>query len=80
MWVQNYDPFGSWPLSTAAAALPVVVLLGLLASGKANAWQSALAGLTTATLSAVFIFDMPIRFAALRPATAWSSPRFGSSG
>ena len=65
MWVQNYDPFVSWPLSTFAAALPVVVLLGLLASGKANAWQSALAGLATATLAAVFVFGMPIRFAAL---------------
>lgn len=68
MWVQNYDPFGSWPLSTLAAALPVVILLGLLASGKANAWQSALAGLTTAALAAVFIFGMPIRLAALSAA------------
>ena len=29
-WLQNYDPLGSPALSTALAALPVVLLLGLL--------------------------------------------------
>jgi len=59
VWTQNYDPLGSWPLSTAVAALPVVVLLTLLASGRAGAWASALAGLVTAALAAVGIFGMP---------------------
>jgi lactate permease len=45
--------------STLVAALPVVVLLGLLASGKANAWQSALAGLLTALTAAIGVFRMP---------------------
>src|SRR5262249_35337686 len=55
-WTQSYDPLGSWPLSTLVAAVPVVVLLGLLASGKANAWQSSLAGLVAAVAVAVGVF------------------------
>src|SRR5262249_13024057 len=47
-WTQVYDPLQNWPLSTLMAALPVLVLLGLLASGKVGAWQSALCGLLTA--------------------------------
>jgi lactate permease len=58
-WVQNYDPLGAWWLSTLAAALPVVVLLGLLASGRASAWQAALAGLGAALAMAVGVFRMP---------------------
>ncbi len=60
MWTQNYDPAGNWLLSTALAALPVVVLLGLLASGRASAAKAALAGLLTASLVAWAIFGMPV--------------------
>ena len=60
MWTQNYDPIGSWPVSTLAAALPVLILLGLLASGKASAWGAALAGLLTAAAVAVGVFGMPV--------------------
>jgi lactate permease len=70
LWTQNYDPLASWPASTAVAALPVLVLLGLLASGKANAWQAALAGLVTATAAAVGVFGMPIDL-------AWRSACYG---
>jgi len=59
VWTQNYDPLGSWPLSTLVAAVPVLVLLGLLASGRASAWQAALAGLVTAMGAAVGVFGMP---------------------
>ena len=55
-WYQNYDPCGSPWLSTLFAALPVVVLLGLLASGRVTAHMAALAGLVTALLVATFIF------------------------
>jgi lactate permease len=55
-WTQNYDPFGSPLLSTLAAALPVVLLLGLLASGRVSAPLAALAGLAAAVLVAVFPF------------------------
>ncbi len=41
------------------AALPVLVLLGLLASGTARAWQAALLGLLTACAVAVGGFGMP---------------------
>src|SRR5258707_330175 len=33
-WTQVYDPLGHWWLSTLVAALPIVVLLGLLAGFK----------------------------------------------
>ena len=63
VWTQNYDPLGSWPLSTLVAAIPVLVLLGLLASGRASAWQAAAAGLVAATAAAVGAFGMPPGFA-----------------
>src|SRR5690606_10700729 len=59
VWTQDYDPFGSWPLSTLAASVPVLVLLGLLGSGRASAWQAALAGLVAAMVMAVAAFGMP---------------------
>lgn len=63
IWVQQYDPTGSWLLSTAIASLPLVVLLGLLITGKANAWQSAWAGLLTAFVVATTVFHMPVELA-----------------
>ena len=51
--------FGYWPGSTFVAALPVLVLLGLLLSERVNAWQAALAGLMTAGVVAVAAFGMP---------------------
>ncbi len=56
VWTQNYDPFGSPVLSTIVAASPVVLLLGLLASGRVSAHRAALAGLITAALAAIFVF------------------------
>jgi lactate permease len=55
-WTQNYDPFSSAWLSPLAAALPVVLLLALLASGRISAPVAALAGLTAAVLVAIFAF------------------------
>jgi lactate permease len=55
-WTQNYDPLGSPLLSTLLAALPVVLLLGMLASGRIPAHLAALAGLLAALLVAVFVF------------------------
>ncbi len=63
VWVQQYDPFGSWPVSTLLASLPVLVLLGTLASGRVNAWQAALLGLATALGCAVLGFGMPFSLA-----------------
>ena len=57
-WVQVYDPLGSVFLSTLLAGLPILVLLGLLASGV-SAPRAALAGLITAFCSATWGFGMP---------------------
>ena len=59
MWNQVYDPFGSPVLSTLAAALPVVSLLVLIASGKVKAHLAAVIALAVAILVAIFLFTMP---------------------
>jgi lactate permease len=58
-WRQVYDPFGNTTLSTIAAAIPVVILLGLIASGKVKAHIAALIALVAALAVAVFLFRMP---------------------
>lgn len=64
-WTQVYTPIvGSVALSALAAALPVVVLLGLLAFGRAKAHWAALAGLGASLAVAVLIFGMPPELAA----------------
>jgi lactate permease len=63
VWIQNYDPMGNWLLSTLLAAVPVLLLLGLLASGKASAWGAALAGLGSAMAMAIGPFTMPANLA-----------------
>jgi lactate permease len=62
-WNQNYDPLGHWWLSTLLAALPILVLLGLLAGLKVRAHLCAVAGAATAILCAIFVFGMPASLA-----------------
>jgi lactate permease len=62
-WNQIYDPLGHWWLSTLVAALPVVVLLGLLAGFKVRAHLCAIAGAATAILCAILVFHMPTQMA-----------------
>ena len=38
IWSQNYDPFGSAVIATCVAALPIVVLLGLLVTADLFDW------------------------------------------
>jgi lactate permease len=59
MWQQVYDPFGNAVLSTIAAAIPVVSLLVLIASGKVKAHIAAVLALVVAILVSVFLFTMP---------------------
>jgi lactate permease len=59
MWNQVYNPFNNTALSTIAAALPVVVLLVLIASNKVKAHIAAVIALIVANLIAIFIFTMP---------------------
>jgi lactate permease len=58
-WNQNYDPMGHWWLSTLVAALPILVLLGLLAGLKVRAHLCAIAGAATAIICAILVFKMP---------------------
>lgn len=62
-WTQLYDPLGHWWLSTLIAALPIVILLGLLAGLKIRPHWCAIAGATAAILCAIFIFGMPAKLA-----------------
>ncbi len=59
MWNQVYNPFNSTVLSTIAAAVPVVTLLVLIASGKVKAHIAAIVALIAANLIAIFVFTMP---------------------
>jgi lactate permease len=66
-WTQVYTPLGSLLLSALVAALPIVVLLGLLGVFHVKAHIAALAGLASALLIAIFVYGMP-------PGN-WASPR-----
>ena len=63
-WVQIYDPLGNAWLSTLAAALPILLLLGTLAVLEWRAHWAALAGLASALLISVVIYGMPVPTAA----------------
>jgi lactate permease len=59
MWNQIYNPLGNAALSTVAAAIPVVTLLMLIASGKVKAHIAAIIAVILTNLIAIFIFTMP---------------------
>ena len=58
-WTQVYDPMGHWWLSTLIAALPIIVLLGLLGGLRVRPHLCAIAGASTAILVAILVFKMP---------------------
>jgi len=62
-WPQNYNPLGSAFLSTLVAAIPVVVLLGCIASGKIKAHVAALIALAVAFGIATGVVGMPVQTA-----------------
>src|ERR1700685_4460609 len=64
-WTQIYDPFGHWWLSTLVAALPIIVLFGLLAGLKVKPHWCAIAGASTAVAVAIIFFTMPPLLAAV---------------
>jgi lactate permease len=59
MWNQIYNPLDNTALSTIAAAVPVVTLLVLIASGKVKAHIAAIIAVILTNLIAIFIFTMP---------------------
>src|SRR6266566_1121142 len=64
-WTQVYDPLHSWILSTLVAALPILVLFGLLAGLRVQPHWCAIAGAGTAVLVAVGVFGMPLPLAGM---------------
>ena len=67
-WAQGYDPTHHWWLSTAWAALPLLVLLTTIVGFKLKAHRAALLALATAFAIAVFVFHMPVILASLAAA------------
>ncbi|WFU73673.1 MULTISPECIES: L-lactate permease [unclassified Bradyrhizobium] len=59
MWNQIYDPLHSPVLSTIAAAVPVVTLLVLIASGRVQAHIAAVIAVIVTNLITIFVFTMP---------------------
>src|SRR5438552_15824019 len=59
MWQQVYDPFGNSLLSTIAAAIPIVTLLVLIATGAVRTHLAALIALAVAIVIATLLFTMP---------------------
>ena len=57
-WQQSYDPLHG-PLSTLAAALPIAILLGLLALRRVPAYAAALTGLAASLAVAIGVIGMP---------------------
>jgi lactate permease len=60
MWNQIYNPLGNTTLSTIAAAIPVVTLLVLIASGKVKAHIAAVIALIVANIITIVVYTMPI--------------------
>jgi lactate permease len=86
IWTQNYapippnalDPHGVW-MNPLVAALPVVVLLGLLASGRVPAVVAALAGLACAIAAAIFVFTPP-EASGTAGTAEWAKTVFAAAG
>ena len=64
-WTQVYDPFGHWWLSTLVAAIPILVLLTLLAGFRVRPHLCAMAGAAAAVIIAIVAFGMPPRLAVI---------------
>src|ERR1700704_4630175 len=60
MWNQIYNPVGNATMSTIAAAIPVVTLLVLIASGKVKAHIAALIALIVANIITIVVYTMPV--------------------
>jgi lactate permease len=66
MWQHNYEPIaGNLGVSALVAALPIVVLFGMLGILRKPAWMSAAAGLATAFLVSLLIYGMPPQLAVI---------------
>jgi lactate permease len=59
MWNQVYNPLGNAALSTIAAAVPVVTLLVLIASGRVKAHIAAIIAVIVTNLITIGVYSMP---------------------
>src|SRR3989441_3074559 len=59
MWDQIYNPLDNATRATVAAAIPVVTLLVLIASGKVKAHIAAIIALIVANIITIFVYTMP---------------------
>ncbi|MBR0877022.1 lactate permease [Bradyrhizobium japonicum] len=59
MWDQIYNPLNNAELSTIAAAIPVVSLLVMIASGRVKAHIAAVIAVIITNLITIFVFTMP---------------------
>src|SRR5688572_23600894 len=62
-WLQNYNPLNNAILSTLVAAVPIVVLLTLIAFLEIRIHIAALIGLAVALLIAIAVYGMPMKAA-----------------
>ena len=62
-WAQNYDPLNNSVLSTAVAAVPILLLLGMIATNKVKTYWAAAIALVLTLLIAIYIFTMPATMA-----------------
>jgi len=67
-WTQNYVPIGNLLLSALIAAIPVVILLGLLAFFHVRAHVAALIALASSLGIAIVIYGMPVGLALMSAA------------
>jgi lactate permease len=72
IWSQTYAPLGGLGVSALVAALPVVVLLGLLAFWHVRAHLAALVALGVALATAIAVYGMP-------PQLALAAAAFGAA-
>jgi lactate permease len=63
MFTQTYDPLHNVILSTVVAAFPIVLLLGLIASGKIKSHWAALIALAATVAVAILAYGMPASMA-----------------
>lgn len=81
-WIQVYDPLGSPWLSTLVAALPTILLLGLLATGRVSAPMAALSGLLAALAVAIFLYvpDLPAAPGTRTSLAEWAPTMLAAAG
>ena len=65
IWSQVYDPFGNLLLSTVAASIPVLILLGAIGIFEMRAHLAAMLGLIAALAVAIVGFGMPAGLAGM---------------